>query len=130
MIKSSIDKLILGSQRALPVVLVGLVLAGCSRVEREGAPDSKTSAETQKVQDERTALDDYVAAPDTNYSYRLVNTIRGNDQTTYILDMTSQAWLTTNEVDRPLWKHWMNIVRPDTPAAAMAATRPNPPMGT
>ena len=107
MIKSSIDKLILGSQRALPVVLVGLVLAGCSRVEREGAPDSKTSAETQKVQDERTALDDYVAAPDTNYSYRLVNTIRGNDQTTYILDMTSQAWLTTNEVDRPLWKHWM-----------------------
>ena len=114
MIKSSIDKLILGSQRALPVVLVGLVLAGCSRVEREGARDSKTSAETQKVQDERTALDDYVAAPDTNYSYRLVNTIRGNDQTTYILDMTSQAWLTTNEVDRPLWKHWMTIVRPDT----------------
>jgi PhoPQ-activated pathogenicity-related protein len=27
--------------------------------------------------------------------------------------MTSQAWLTTNEVDRPLWKHWVIIVRPD-----------------
>src|ERR1035441_3853331 len=27
--------------------------------------------------------------------------------------MTSQAWLTTNEVDRPVWKHWLIIVRPD-----------------
>jgi PhoPQ-activated pathogenicity-related protein len=28
--------------------------------------------------------------------------------------MTSQAWLTTNEVDRPIWKHWLVIVKPDT----------------
>ena len=27
--------------------------------------------------------------------------------------MTSQAWLTTNEVNRPLWKHWLTIVKPD-----------------
>ncbi|HVY69557.1 MAG TPA: PhoPQ-activated pathogenicity-related family protein, partial [Verrucomicrobiae bacterium] len=33
--------------------------------------------------------------------------------TTYILEMTSQAWLTTNEVDRVLWKHWLTIVKPD-----------------
>jgi len=58
-------------------------------------------------------LDNYVAAPDTNYSYHLVNTVRGQDQTTYILEMTSQAWLTTNEVDRPVWKHWMILVKPD-----------------
>ena len=31
--------------------------------------------------------------------------------------MTSQAWLTTNEVDRPVWKHWMIIVRPDDVAS-------------
>ena len=27
--------------------------------------------------------------------------------------MTSQSWLTTNEVDRPLWKHWLTVIRPD-----------------
>ena len=50
----------------------------------------------------------------------LVNTIRGQDHTTYILEMTSQAWLTTNEVDRPIWKHWMTIVRPDAVASSKA----------
>ena len=63
--------------------------------------------------DEQTALDRYVAAPDTNYSYRIVNTIPGEGHTTFVLDMTSQAWLTTNEVDRPLWKHWVVIVKPE-----------------
>src|SRR5262249_37596770 len=38
----------------------------------------------------------------------------GNGQTTFIVDMTSQAWLTTNEVDRPLWKHWLIITKPET----------------
>lgn len=61
-----------------------------------------------------TPLDKYVAAPDTNYSFRLVNTNPGKGFTTYVLEMTSQAWLTTNEVDRPIWKHWMSIVKPDT----------------
>ncbi len=98
---------------ALAVVLIGLVLAGCSRLQQEAAPKARTPGDAQLVQDERTALDNYVAAPDTNYAYRLVNTIHGTDYTTYILEMTSQAWLTTNEVDRPLWEHWMNIVRPD-----------------
>jgi len=101
-------------QRALPVVLIGLALAGCSRDEKGTAPTPGTAAESQSVKDERTALDNYVAAPDTNYSFQVVNTIQGSGFTTYILDMTSQAWLTTNEVDRPLWKHWVIIVRPDS----------------
>ena len=61
---------------------------------------------------DRTALDEYVQALDTNYSYRLVSTIPGTGYTAFVLDMTSQAWLTTNEVDRPLWKHWMTIINP------------------
>ena len=101
-------------QCVLSLVLIGWALAGCSRGEKPTAPTPGTAAESQPVQDERTELDKYVAAPDTNYSFHVVNTIRGNGFTTYILDMTSQAWLTTNEVDRPLWKHWVIIVRPDT----------------
>src|SRR5262245_40917224 len=60
-----------------------------------------------------TALDRYVARADTNYSYKLADTMRGEGQTTFVLDMTSQAWLTTNEVDQPLWKHSLVIVKPD-----------------
>jgi PhoPQ-activated pathogenicity-related protein len=58
-------------------------------------------------------LDDYVARLDKNYSYHLVNTLPSEGQTTFILEMTSQAWLTTNEVDRPLWKHWLIVVKPE-----------------
>jgi PhoPQ-activated pathogenicity-related protein len=61
----------------------------------------------------QTALDRYVAAPDAHYAYRLVSTVPGKGYTTFILEMTSQSWLTTNEVDRPLWKHWLNLIRPD-----------------
>jgi PhoPQ-activated pathogenicity-related protein len=59
-----------------------------------------------------TPLDVYVAMPDTNYSYTLLNTISGAGQTTFILEMRSQVWLTTNEVDRTLWKHWLIVVKP------------------
>jgi PhoPQ-activated pathogenicity-related protein len=62
----------------------------------------------------QTALDRYVAAPDTNYTWRLVNTIEGDGYTTCVIEMTSQAWLTTNEVNRALWQHWLTLVKPDT----------------
>jgi PhoPQ-activated pathogenicity-related protein len=65
---------------------------------------------------DRTALDRYVAATDTNYSWRVVNTIKGKGHTAFIVDLTSQAWLTTNEINQPLWKHWLTIVKPDTVA--------------
>lgn len=113
MINACINKVAVYWQRALWFVLAGLILVGCSKGGRDGAPSSATKAEAPKVPDERTALDDYVVAPDTNYSYHVLSTNRGKDQTSYVLEMTSQAWLTTNEVDRPVWKHWMLIVRPD-----------------
>src|SRR5829696_4358896 len=62
---------------------------------------------------DRTALDRYVQAKDTNYSFRLAKTIKGEGYTTYMIDLISQSWLTTNEVDRPLWQHWLTIVKPD-----------------
>ena len=60
-----------------------------------------------------TALDRYVASPDTNYSFRLANTIKGDGYTTYQIDLISQSWLTTNEVNRTLWQHWLTMVKPD-----------------
>lgn len=62
-----------------------------------------------------TALDDYVAAPDSNYKYSVVKTIDGPSFTAYVLDMTSQSWRTSAEVDRTLWQHWLTIARPKEP---------------
>ncbi len=93
--------------------LLILLAAGCSKVEQTNTPKPAALETRQAVQDDRTALDEYVAAPDANYSYHVLASIPGNGQTTHIIEMTSQAWLTTNEVDRPLWKHWVTIVKPD-----------------
>src|SRR5262249_576930 len=62
---------------------------------------------------EKTALDRYVAQPDPNYSYKLIDTIEGDGATAYVLEMVSQKWLTEQEVDRPLWKHWVTIIKPN-----------------
>jgi PhoPQ-activated pathogenicity-related protein len=101
---------------SLWVCVLILLAAGCSKVEQTSAPkpsDTSAANAAKPVENDRTALDEYVAAPDPNYSYRLVSSVPGTGHTTHILEMTSQAWLTTNEVDRPLWKHWMTIVKPD-----------------
>lgn len=110
----------LESHLRYPVLFLGVALGvvGCSTAASDGTPKSGTVVEARQVQDERTALDAYVAAPDTNYSFHVVTTVPDNDCTTFIVNMTSQAWLTTNEVDRPLWKHWMIIVKPNLVASS------------
>jgi len=60
-----------------------------------------------------TALDRYIAKPDASYSWKLVNTIAGKGYKGYILDLTSQTWRSAAEVDRPVWKHTLIIVKPD-----------------
>ena len=63
--------------------------------------------------DDETALDRYVAAPDPAFAWKLVDTVPGTGYTTYILELTSQSWRTEADVDRPVWKHWLSIARPD-----------------
>lgn len=59
-----------------------------------------------------TALDRYVAAPDTNYHWRVVNTLKTEQTTVLVVELTSQSWLTPQEVDRTLWRHWLTITIP------------------
>lgn len=61
---------------------------------------------------ELTALDDYVREPDANYRYSVINTVEGAGYKTFIVEMTSQQWLTTAEVNLPLWEHIMTITVP------------------
>jgi PhoPQ-activated pathogenicity-related protein len=60
----------------------------------------------------KTPLDDYLARPDPTYAWKLVKTIPGDGVTSYVLDLKSQTWRSTPEVDRPVWQHWLTITRP------------------
>ena len=62
---------------------------------------------------QQTALDRYVAQRDPVYGWRLAATIPGDGFRAHVLELTSQSWRTEKEVDRPVWKHWLTIVRPD-----------------
>ncbi len=61
----------------------------------------------------RTALDDYVQAPDSHYRYELVQKLARPGYVAYFLRMTSQEWRSPSEVDHPVWQHWMTIYKPD-----------------
>ncbi len=60
-----------------------------------------------------TALDRYVAKADSSYHWdvSVTNSVPGG--TVYTVDMVSQHWRTTNEVDHPEWRHWLTVVVPD-----------------
>jgi PhoPQ-activated pathogenicity-related protein len=60
-----------------------------------------------------TALDRYVAEPDPHYAWSLVKTDEpAPGVRAYRLEMTSQRWRSEAEVDRPVWKHFLTILRP------------------
>ncbi|HOB97787.1 MAG TPA: PhoPQ-activated pathogenicity-related family protein [Verrucomicrobiota bacterium] len=90
---------------AAALLLTGLV-AGCA-----GAKPAPASAGHSRALE--TPLDRYVAAPDPAYAWQAVTNARINGVTVTIIDLTSQSWLTTNEVDRTLWRHWLVVARPD-----------------
>src|SRR5205814_45539 len=70
-----------------------------------------------------TALDRYVAKPDSTYAWKIVRTVPGNGYTQYIVDLKSQTWRTEADVDRPVWQHWVTIVKPDKPSSKIALLR-------
>ena len=89
------------------MLAVAVVLIGCAH-----APYSSTKAPTP--------LDTYVHAQDPHYSYKLEQTVPGEGCTAYVINMTSQAWRSEKEVDRPVWTHWLTIVKPDKVATNKA----------
>lgn len=62
---------------------------------------------------EETALDRYVRKPDPTYAWKIAREVKGNSATQFIVDLTSQTWRTEKDVNRPVWQHWVNIVKPD-----------------
>jgi PhoPQ-activated pathogenicity-related protein len=62
----------------------------------------------------RTPLDEYIAKPDATYSWKVAKTVTGNPATTVVIRLTSQSWLDESKVDRPVWEHWLVVVKPET----------------
>lgn len=62
---------------------------------------------------QQTALDRYIAQKDSVYGWKLVNTLNGDGCRAYVLELTSQTWRSEKDVDRPVWKHWLTIIKPD-----------------
>ena len=71
-----------------------------------------TMAALASAQDQR--LDRYVSLKDPAYHWTLTRTIPGPGYQTHVLELTSQTWRTVKDVDHPVWKHWLTIVRPNT----------------
>ncbi|MBI2432682.1 MAG: PhoPQ-activated pathogenicity-related family protein [Candidatus Hydrogenedentes bacterium] len=88
---------------AVPVLALTF-LSGCVTTREAG-----TARETKHP----TPLDSYVAAPDDSFAYELANTVDGDGYTLFMLNVTSQTWPAPEEVDRPVWKHWVIIAKPD-----------------
>jgi PhoPQ-activated pathogenicity-related protein len=60
-----------------------------------------------------SALDRYIAKEDASYRWKVVQSTPGDGVTSHVIDMTSQTWRTTADVDRTEWQHWVTIVVPD-----------------
>jgi PhoPQ-activated pathogenicity-related protein len=94
----------------LALALTGLV--GCRPpVTAPDSPSTPTPAAATNA-GSQTALDRYVAAPDATYRYSLLKTTPTPVGNVYVLEMTSQTWLTPAEVDRPVWTHWLSLAVP------------------
>jgi PhoPQ-activated pathogenicity-related protein len=61
---------------------------------------------------QETALDRYIAKPDDSYAWDHKYVVPGEDSTTHLIWLTSQTWRSEEEVDRPVWTHWLSIVIP------------------
>ncbi len=60
-----------------------------------------------------TELDRYVQQADSSYKWEVVSKKKLDGMTVWVIDMTSQTWRTSDEVDRTKWQHWLTIVQPD-----------------
>lgn len=102
-----INRIRMPLMRFFSVLALALLVAGASY-----------AAQREREVRKQTALDRYVYKPDLNYGFKLVNTTKGEGYTAYVLELTSQQWRTAEEVDRPIWKHWLTIIQPDKVATA------------
>jgi PhoPQ-activated pathogenicity-related protein len=103
--------------RAVRGSVVGAIAIAAVSIVTSAAPRQSTARAPASSQ---TALDRYVAAPDPNFTWKVSRALPAEGVTATLLDMTSQKWLTEQEVERPLWTHWITVIRPPTVTSDVA----------
>ena len=60
-----------------------------------------------------SVLEDYVDRPDEHFNYKVLSlqNVEGLDY--YVLELTSQKWRDTSEVNRAIWTHYLEVYGPD-----------------
>jgi PhoPQ-activated pathogenicity-related protein len=59
-----------------------------------------------------SALTDYVHAADPSYHYSVAASSSGVGYNYYLLDMTSQTWRSAADVNKPVWREWVQVIVP------------------
>lgn len=92
-------------------LLLGVLLStfGATAAPGQKIPQPAPTPHTRALE---TALDRYVATPDPAYAWKVVGAVDVPGGKVVSIAMTSQSWLTPDEVNRTEWKHWVTIVRP------------------
>ena len=67
-----------------------------------------------ELSDPETALESYLAHDDGAFNLLHIASQPGPGYTAHLYQMTSQEWLSTAEVDNPVWIHSLVMVVPDT----------------
>jgi PhoPQ-activated pathogenicity-related protein len=99
----------------VPAVLVASSLAVLPVALLKAGPQAPARAVPS-----RTALDRYVAAPDSSFTWKAVRELPAEGVTATLIEMTSQRWLTEKEVERPLWTHSLTVIQPKTVTSDIA----------
>lgn len=60
-----------------------------------------------------TPLDHYLQKPDSSYTWKIVSEKTVDGMRLIVVDMISQTWRTAEEVDRPVWQHWLTFAIPE-----------------
>lgn len=81
-------------------LVAAMMFLGTSTVQAQDLPD-------------QTDLDRYVHKADPSYSWKVVSSTSENGVNTVVLDMISQNWLTTEQVNKTEWQHWVILNYPD-----------------
>lgn len=82
-----------------------------------GAAESEDSGDAEAAS---TALADYVGTIDSSYDWSLDSTIVDTGYTAYVLDVTTQTWRSSADVDPSEWQHWVTVIVPDTVTSTTA----------
>jgi PhoPQ-activated pathogenicity-related protein len=59
-----------------------------------------------------TPLDDYIQEPDPSFTWTVQERFKGEDYDAYLIQMVSQKWRQSCEVDHPRWVHQVTVVVP------------------